>query len=489
MTAAVVADATSPSTFSTTTSTSTSTLLSTLTHSLSSTLSSLPSSSATDLQPPADGISLLDVKNELFLSYLQHLVFLILLKLRNARRSSASASASASADADADADAAEDEDDRGEEAGEEGEEAAGSRTRMRKLDEKTVKRLVEIRVFLEKGVRPLEGRLKYQLDKVLRAADDTGGRMMRVEAEAEAGKDEGDGDGDGKKKKKKKKKKKGKMESRVERNNSSSSSSSDGSEDEEDTSSDNGEEIEEEENHPTTENPIGTTVPIDDLSHRPNPSSLLRLRPSEPSSTTTTTSTSKTKPSIYRPPRIQPTSLAATTTTVPTVTSAKTPGGGGKAAPRKSATLDEFVVTELSSAPVAEPSIGSTIVSGGRRSKTVRERAVEAERQRYEEANFVRLPGENLKKKKGKQGRKDGGYGGEEWRGLDRGVDRIERLTARRKGTRSGSALLVERGGEKRKRALDSAAVERQGDGGFGERLEKKRRLLGRRKRTKGGIP
>ena len=84
------------------------------------------------LTPPADGISLLDAKNELFLSYLQNLVFLITLKLRNL--------------------------------------SDGSNTES--LVDDVTKKLVELRVYVEKGVRPLEGKLKYQLDKLLAAAAD-----------------------------------------------------------------------------------------------------------------------------------------------------------------------------------------------------------------------------------------------------------------------------------------------------------------------------
>ncbi|KAJ5029510.1 hypothetical protein PSV08DRAFT_257475, partial [Bipolaris maydis] len=55
-------------------------LLATLTTSIQSATEALPND---DIVPPKEGISLLDVKNELLLSYLQNLVFLILLKLRS----------------------------------------------------------------------------------------------------------------------------------------------------------------------------------------------------------------------------------------------------------------------------------------------------------------------------------------------------------------------------------------------------------------------
>ncbi|KAI4244612.1 MAG: hypothetical protein LQ352_006752, partial [Teloschistes flavicans] len=56
-------------------------LLSSLTESLELATNCVPSIEA--LQPPSDGLSLFDVKNELLLSYVQNLVFLILFKLRN----------------------------------------------------------------------------------------------------------------------------------------------------------------------------------------------------------------------------------------------------------------------------------------------------------------------------------------------------------------------------------------------------------------------
>ncbi|MCJ1275363.1 hypothetical protein MMC21_003166 [Puttea exsequens] len=109
------------------------TLLNSLNTSLSSASKSLPTS--VTLAPPSDGISLLDTKNELLLSYLHNLVFLILIKLRSQKEN-----ANDSAD-----------------------DALGGEAR---------KKLVELRVYLEKGIRPLEGKLKYQIDKLVLAATD-----------------------------------------------------------------------------------------------------------------------------------------------------------------------------------------------------------------------------------------------------------------------------------------------------------------------------
>ena len=109
-------------------------LLSQLTSSLTSTQ---PSFAPETVVPPTDGISLLDTKNELFLSYLQNLVFLIIVKLQRYRPTANTLSS----------------------------------TKAKDLDDAVVKQLVELRLYLEKGIRPLEGRLKYQIEKVLRAAE------------------------------------------------------------------------------------------------------------------------------------------------------------------------------------------------------------------------------------------------------------------------------------------------------------------------------
>lgn len=105
-------------------------LLTTLRDSLTAATSSLLEPSA--LAPPPDGISLLDIKNELLLSYLHNLVFFIIYKLRQ----------------------------------------QGPPSSEPLSDDAVVQNLVALRVYLEKGVRPLETRLKYQMGKLLLAADD-----------------------------------------------------------------------------------------------------------------------------------------------------------------------------------------------------------------------------------------------------------------------------------------------------------------------------
>jgi U3 small nucleolar ribonucleoprotein protein LCP5 len=327
--------------------------------------------------PPKDGISLLDVKNELFLSYLQNLVFLIILKLRHR---------GGRADADDGL-----------------------------LDDTVVKKLVELQVYLEKGVRPLESRLKYQVDKVLRAADDA----KRAEDSTRTTK---------------------------------SGRSIQDEDDEEDSDAE------------LTSGVALKASEIDDLQFRPNPAAFV-----QPTATVNVTSRNESGDGIYKPPRIQ--AIVMPTTSGPREREARKP--------HNSATLDEFINTELSAAPLAEPSIGSTIVSGGRRSKSEKEKKDEQERKEYEERNYVRLPKESKKDRKKKGKPKDAGYGGEEWRGLGEGIDRIERLTKRKGG--EGRSVLE----KSRKRPTEDGP---RGNGGLevGQGFQKRLKTLDGGRRDRG---
>lgn len=359
-------------------------LLSTLTASLSSAVSSLPSDH-TLLLPPTDGISLLDTKNELLLSYIQNLVFLVILKLRQASDSETDHNAAA------------------------------------------IKKLVELRVYTERGVRPLEGRLKYQIEKVLRAADDA--EKSAVD----------------------------KVNSESKRNGRTIK---DGEADEggtEDSESD----IE------------GDPTRPDDLSYRPNPAALLRK--AEPKSNGH--SATSHKDSTYKPPRITPTSMPQS--------ASSTRESNASRRQRKSHLLDEYVSAELSSAPLAEPSIGSnsTILNRGRSSLNARERDKQRERMEYEERNLARLPGESKAEKRKAKARGEGPgrkneYGGEDWTGLGEVGDRVARSVGR--GSSKGGVL------ERReKRGRDDG--DRGGGGiGIGDAFEKRRRVMEGRAERKG---
>lgn len=337
-------------------------LLTTLTTSIQSATEALPKD---DFLPPKDGISLLDVKNELLLSYLQNLVFLIILKLR----------------------------------------ARKEKQELGPQDE-VVQKLVELRVYLEKGVRPLENRLKYQIDRIIRAAEDAGRKAAQDSKNAKSKPAHADAGG-----------------------------SSD--EDEDSDASD-----------------AASNGAAEEISG-PRPGRFARDK------TSAASRTAASKDGIYRPPRIAPVSMPTTE------------GREERAVrrPGKSATLDEFVATELSSAPIAQPSIGSTIVEGGRRMKSDRERKEEAERREYEESNYVRLPAKTKKEMAKDRSRNRGGFGGEEWRGLGAGLDRIERLT-QKKGGASNSLE------KSRKRPIEDGP--RGSGGAIGDAFEKRRKVVAR---------
>lgn len=379
-----------------------SSVFSSLISSLSSSISLLPD--LDDLSAPKDGISLLDIKNELFLSYLQNLVFLIVLKLREQKNYLSN-----------DSEEMLNKDDR-------------------KVDVETnndvVRKLVELRVYLEKGVKPLEGRLKYQIDKVVHAAESadisTTKRVSSAVNHAMIVKD--------------------KAVKRTMTNKNSNSDSENSASDSNASSSDS-EESEEDNDGPHTE--------IDPLSYRPNPAALARPIASHSSRTA-----DPALSNIYKPPRITP-------TTLPSTASSKT-----ARAARPSATLSEFISTELSSAPIAEPSIGSTVKASGRQigvgGSGKREREEDRERNNYEEDNYVRLPAPSKKERRQKSYRGREGYGGEDWKGLGDGADRVIGLV----GGRKEGAL--ERS---RKRRIEDGVK----GGQMGEGFEKRRRIVNKK--------
>ncbi|KAI0841341.1 hypothetical protein F5Y06DRAFT_285462 [Hypoxylon sp. FL0890] len=370
-------------------------LLDSLTNSLSSAFEATPKISG--IEPTKDGVSLLDVKNELLLSYLQNLVFLILIKIRNAKKSASESS---------------DEEDKTD------------------LSDAVVKKLVELRLYLDKGVRPLEEKLQFQLDKILRAADDADRIATQAAKDAESG----------------------------------SESESDENSDEEDASENGG--------------PVRPALDISAKQFAPSFNNF--APPSQPVGMAAAAAT-QDKTGAYRPPKITP-------TVMPTAERRER----GERRPMKSATMDEYISTELSTMPVAEPSVGTTIVSGGRKIKTVSERREEDRRREYEETNFVRLPKES-KKDRAKRNKIEGrsgkmNFGGEDWRDLGEGVDRIERLTRRKEGGSSTKALLEKsrkRGRETidggRGSGLSSGTIE------IGDRFNKRLKVMegGRRDRGK----
>lgn len=285
-------------------------LLASLTETLSAVSASLPDSAA--LAPPDDGISLFDTKNELLLAYLQNLVFLIYIKLQNLQ----------------------------------------SETTQPSDQPKTsdiTKKLLELRLYLEKGVRPLEGKLKYQLDKLLATASDADAATAAAAAKSIIPNGR----------------------SKTEKPTASA---------QEDSSSDSEDQL------PPANSP--PPPPISDLSYRPNPSDF--VLPSRYSRKDEARSDG-----IYRPPRVAPTALPTTDRALKRAKPA-----------RKSAAVDSFIREEMTDAPVAEPSIGA----GSRARGKAKER--EDERQAYEEQRLMRLPSEKKQKRRVGGGEEDFDVGG-----------------------------------------------------------------------------
>ncbi|KFA76060.1 hypothetical protein S40288_00368 [Stachybotrys chartarum IBT 40288] len=368
-------------------------LLDSLTQSLASALEVAPKLGT--IEQPKDGISLLDVKNELLLSYLQNLIFLILLKLRNSRSTDKEGSDSA-------------------------------------LDESVRAKLVELRLYLEKGARPLEEKLRFSIERFLRTAQDAERRKAAVAKALEGN----DGSDDGE-----------------DSEASDSQNSSDEDEGESRTKAQT-------QPHRRAAAPNLNRM-VDDVAAR------TLQRDNAPSG-------------VYRPPKRERQVMETS----------HQRREKNERRPLRSHTMDEFVTSELSAAPLAEPSIGTTIVQGGRKVKTARDRKEEDERREYEELHFTRLPKQS-KKDKAKQAQQAGRdtrmmFGGEEWHNLGEGVDRIDRLT-KRKQTGGGVRALLDKS---RKRGADTSDGPRGSGHGveIGERYQKKLKMLetGRRDRGKG---
>ena len=304
--------------------TSLSVQLTSLVASFETALASLLSASA--LAPPAEGISLFDTKNELLLSYLHNLVFLIILKLRAVHHDQMLQS----------------------------HEAVGpgigpnhwKEEEELEVRDAVTKKLIEHRIYLEKGVRPLETKLRYQIDKLIGAANEADAPSTTNVTNT-------------------------KNPANTTRKNDRMTQQHEG-----DISNDDDE---------NTAAPLNPSIP--DLAHRPNPSAFTRANPR--TTTNATTPISTTQPALYKPPRIHPTALPTTNTT-----NTKTP----TRAPRTSHTLNDYIREELADAPLAEPSIGAGSHLRGRA------REVEQERTGYEEERLVRLP-EDRKMKKMRKGR------------------------------------------------------------------------------------
>ncbi|KAI3318726.1 U3 small nucleolar ribonucleoprotein lcp5-like protein [Xylariaceae sp. AK1471] len=370
-------------------------LLDSLTNSLSSAIEATPKLAGID--DTENGVSLLDVKNELLLSYLQNLVFLILIKIRNAKGG--------------DSDSSED---------------------STEISDIVVQKLVELRLYLDKGVRPLEERLRFQLDKIIRAADDAD-RNEKMAKETQATESEPESD-----------------------------------------------------EGPDDSNADENTVNGRDLDRNVRNQVNAKHAPSFGNFAAPVSvgmaAAAQDKTGVYRPPKITPTVMPTTERRERT-----------ERRPMKSATMNEYIADELSTAPSALPSVGSNVVFGGRKVKSASEREEEQRKREFEETNFVRLPKESKKQRaeKNKMERRSAkmSFGGEEWRDLGEGVDRIDKLTRPKGGSSRSTKALLEKS---RKRGRDT--IDSNRGSGFsentreiGERFNKKLKVMegGRRDRGK----
>lgn len=353
--------------------------------------------------PPSEGLSLLDTRNELLLAYIQDLILFLTLKLRD---------------------------------------NLNATTKIRE-DTSTFtndigKRLTEIRVYTEKGVRPLEEKLKYQIEKVLKLAEDADNSNKHQTARLSR-----------------------RTKQSVTRRNL-------GVADRSSSQTDSSHEL----RHDTDSEFSTSGSELDDLAYRPNPMSLDQKEVADNRSAILQDASKYSVPGAYKPPRIQ---------------SARMPEPNDRAerqrlGPRKSVLIDEYVTSELSTAPLVEPSVGSgnTILDRGRSTMDRKERSDEKERREYEEANFVRLPGESKteRRKRNRMERLHGDhqiYGGEDWSGLGGLSDRIARVTT---GPRNPSNILD----RSRKRTAASTGYDLQARSGMGEVFEKRRKVLEGRK-------
>ncbi|KAK9325075.1 hypothetical protein V1517DRAFT_315322 [Lipomyces orientalis] len=231
----------------------------------------------------------------------------------------------------------------------------------KQMDTAIRKLLVTDRVILERGVRPLERKIEYQIQKLLRTA--ASARTQHIKSTLLADEDAS------------------------ERDNSSDDDERPGSERVESAGDDEEDDV----------------LP---LSYKPRPSQLVASTPPE--------SSSKSSPSMkkYVPPKINPTKLPSTKNLVGPAAAKQT-----KRMQRNQA-LEEYLEETTSTAPEAAPSVGANVLGHGRGgTRTKRAQANEDRVRGYEEENFLRLQDQG--KKKRKQNRQDE-FMGENW-SLDAG--------------------------------------------------------------------
>lgn len=281
-----------------------------------------------------DSLSLLGLKNHTMMAYLHHLAVIALAQVQRVEK--------------------EQKDD----ALEKGRQAA-------------IRGTITNRVVLEKGIKGLESKVNYQIEKMLKAYTQ---EKERVAAKAEA---------------------------KAERARLVSEGLAEPQD--EDDEDDVEEEAQEDEDDSDSD---------DNLAFKPNVANLARDKNAirsardargrkDDRNDKSDKSDSSSKPGIYRPPKISAVAPESKT--------------AGRKSQKKNATMEEYLQYS-SNAPMVEQSIGSGILERGRGGeKTDRDRKREDEVRRFEEDNFTRLPAANKKDKARLNKARAGAFFGEDW--------------------------------------------------------------------------
>ena len=269
-------------------------------------------------QPIPEGVSLLDLKNNAILSYLNNIALIILARVESLKTNN-----------------------------------------TKELDEqklKAVKGSITQRVVLERGIKNLEKKLSYQLEKMIRNYN----KMEKDSSEQAVNK---------------------KLQDQENQDNEDESDNDDEDDSEEESDSE------------------------DELNYKPDASALVKSLQKDKKAKDSSKNGEKVEK--YKPPKI-----AATLPPQEFKDSVKRTKNGSN----KMQSMEEYLM-ESGDAPMVENSIGSTILNHGRGGvKTTKDREREAEIQRYEESNFTRLPTSMSKKdKRQKRKQESDTFFGEDW--------------------------------------------------------------------------
>lgn len=281
-----------------------------------------------------EDVSLLDLKNRSMLSYIHNVVLVILSQVERIKK--------------------------------------GKVEEVEGLRQEAIENAITQRVTLDKGIKPLEKKLTYQLDKMVRSYNKMQSDYNNKEEESNVADDD---------------------KQKESRGSDSEESSEESSEDE--------------------------------LSYRPDASSLIK-KPMKKTSKSTEASDPSDPSETYKPPKI---SAMAPPSSISN-------GQRENNRPNQKLQSMEEYLRESSDLPMEDRSIGANIVNHGRSVKTSQERKREQEVQRYEEENFTRLPNTMTKKDKS-QKRRDmvNTFGGEDWSMFNNTRDIGEGTSRKRKNT------------------------------------------------------